>query len=83
MIATQNNFLGPAALIFSCCFPAKEGWESESGDAGFSRRFFNSRSLCSDDCEIAVRGNQQSDSGIVCGARGRAGLFGGTTLRVY
>jgi hypothetical protein len=77
MTVTRNNFLGPAALIFSCCFPAKNGWDSEIHGFGAAHEF----APASDFAEgIADR----SQENFLQQARRRGALlFGGTTLRVY
>jgi hypothetical protein len=53
MTATQNNFLGPAALIFSCCFPANTGWESENCGLGAAHELSIARSLPINDAVAA------------------------------
>jgi hypothetical protein len=74
MTVTQNNFLGPAALIFSCCFPAKTGWDTQSYGLGASHEFAN---VAAEDCDVI-------DHTIFDRIRGgRAIICGGTTLRVY
>jgi hypothetical protein len=30
MTLTDNDLLAPAALMISCCFPAKRGWETHT-----------------------------------------------------
>jgi hypothetical protein len=75
MTAAQNNFLGPAALIFSCCFPAKNGWDTEI------RGLHASHELADADALIAEQ-DCLSDYQLFDRVR-RTLLFGGTTLRIY
>jgi hypothetical protein len=77
MTATQNNLLGPAALIFSCCFPAKSGWDSEICGLGASHEFAQARPLPAEDCEVADKTLFDRIR------RGRAIIAGGPTVLVY
>jgi hypothetical protein len=76
MTVTQNNFLGPAALIFSCCFPAKTGWVSETCGLGASHEFA-SGSMPSEDSAAA----DKTLFDVIRG--GRALVCGGRSLRVF
>jgi hypothetical protein len=73
MTVTQNNFLGPAALIFSCCFPAKAGWASEVCGLGASHEFAS----VAEDGEMADKTTFDRIRG------GRANVCGGAMPRVY
>jgi len=82
MTATQNNFLGPAALIFSCCFPAKEAWDAESCGTSATHEISSVRNLAHNDCDVSPRSflNRIRRQAVVCGGDTRLGRL---TLRVF
>jgi len=82
MTATQNNFLGPAALIFSCCFPAKEGWESENCGLSAAHELANADAGVHADGDYSPRAflNRIRRQAVVCGGNGQ---FSRPTLRVF
>jgi hypothetical protein len=75
MTATQNNFLGPAALIFSCCFPAEDGWDTETCGTSAAHEISNARNLHQNDCEMSPRSflNRIRRQAVVCGGGSRLG----------
>jgi hypothetical protein len=82
MTATQNNFLGPAALIFSCCFPAKDGWESENCGLSAAHELTNATAVIHADNDCSPRSflNRIRREAVVCGGSGRITR---PTLRVF
>jgi hypothetical protein len=77
MTAIQNNFLGPASLIFSSCFPAIDGWESGICESGAAHELLRAEFP-------SAKTNEAGDSILFQKARRRGALlFGGTTLRIY
>jgi hypothetical protein len=77
MTAIQNNFLGPAALIFSSCFPAIDGWETGNAEFGAAHELLRAEFPLTNANETAGSAMFQS------ARRHGALLFGGTTLRIY